>query len=299
MKENNFDSMEKQYRVSVVIPAYNREKTIRRCINSIINQTYPVYEIIVVDDGSRDKMLQIIDKEYASVKVIRQNHQGAQAARNAGIRAAEGEYIAFLDSDDEWVPDKLEIQIQALLKNRDAVICCDGFIQTDWEKQIPKIYKGKEKGFKKGKRKIYKMNGKSGHVYKAILSDSFCMFQAMLTSKQNLLEIGLLDERVPSFQEWDTAIRLAKKYEFIYIHKPLFVYHLHDDETISKNTEKYIDGMEYITEKFKYEILRQTGIKGLQRRYKELLKNCMRYKDKRVIKYCVKYIMAGVHLFFA
>lgn len=285
-------------KVSVIIPTYNREKTIKRCIDSIANQSIPPDEIIVVDDGSTDNTLEILNRFYPDIKIIKQNHKGAQAARNAGIRAAQGEYIAFLDSDDEWLPDKLEWQVKELKRNPDAVICGDGILQQDWKGAIPKIYDAKgRKNNRAGRKKIFKLKGKSGYVYKEILRHSFCLFQALLTSKKNLLDIGLLDENVPSYQEWDTAIRLAKQYEFIYLHKPLFIYHLHDGETISKNMRKEIDGLEYIYRKFQYEIASQLGSGMLTQRYYELMKMCIKYRDIRVVKYFVKYILGRMNVF--
>lgn len=289
------------YRISAVIPAYNREKTIKRCVDSVLNQIYPIYEIIVVDDGSTDKTLAIIEKEFGDrVSVIRQNHKGAQAARNTGVRVARGEYIAFLDSDDEWLPDKLKLQVQELDKNRGAVICGDGYIQTDWLKEIPTVYRnsGYNQNLNRtGTRKILRMNGKSGYVYKEVLKKSFCLFQGLLTSKENLVQIGLLDENVPSYQEWDTAIRLAEVKEFVYIHKPLFVYHLHDGETISKSSRKEIDGLEYILDKYKYEILCELGCEGLTEKYKVLLRKCLVYKDKRAVHYLIRFILGRMHIF--
>lgn len=102
--------------------------------------------------------------------------------------------------------------------------------------------------------------------------------------------MGLLDENVPSYQEWDTAIRLAKKNKFAYIEKPLFIYHLHDGETISKSAKKEIDGLEYIYEKHKEEIRSLLGKQELKQRYKGLMKKCAVYRDKRMFKYFFKYI---------
>lgn len=289
------------YKISAVVPSYNREKTIKRCIDSIINQTYHVFEIIVVDDGSSDNTVSIIEKEYSDrVTIIEQNHKGAQAARNAGIRKAKGDYIAFLDSDDEWLPDKLELQVRELKKNENAVICGNGYIQTDWKNEIPLVYHSHDvKHFRKGNRKIFRMRGVSGQAYHAILKNSFCMFQAILTSRNNLFEIGLLDENVPSYQEWDTGIRLAQKFEFIFIRKPLFVYYLHDGDTISKNSRKDIDGMEYILEKFKCEIISVFGCQELAARYKELMCRCIKYRDSRMIKFLFRYIMAAGILLYS
>lgn len=293
--------MQNTFTISAVIPSYNRENTIKRCIDSILNQSYPVFEIIVVDDGSTDQTLNIIKTEYGDVvRIIRQNHKGAQAARNVGIRAAKGQYIAFLDSDDEWLPNKLELQVRELHKDKDVVICGDGYIQRDWNENVPIVYRkniNDDKGVKKGSKKILRMNGKSGTVYRAILRESFCLFSLLLTSKESLLEIGLLDENVPSFQEWDTAIQLAKVRRFSYIQKPMFIYHLHDGETISKSTRKEIDGLEYICQKYKYEILNQLGNQGMVEKYRELMRKCVTYKDKRLIKYFIFYILGRINVF--
>ena len=294
--------MQEECNISAVIPSYNRKDTIKRCIDSILKQIYPIFEIIIVDDGSDDGTLEIIHNEFKSdkrIRIIRQNHKGAQAARNAGIREAKGEYIAFLDSDDEWLPDKLAMQVQELKKNPNAVICGDGIIQQDWLGNIPKVYD--TAGYKNnriGERKPFKLGGKSGYVYKEILKKSFCLFQALLTSKKNLIDVGMLDENVPSYQEWDIAIRLAEKYEFIYIHKPLFIYHLHDGDTISKSPRKNVDGLEYIYQKYQTEIIRQLGGTELTEKYKELLKKCVQYRDKRAVKFWIIYIMSKMNLFY-
>lgn len=292
-------SSEMNYRVSVIIPVYNRENTIKRCIDSIIRQTYPASEIIVVDDGSTDSTLETVQKNYGGkVKIVRQHHKGAQAARNTGIRIANGEYIAFLDSDDEWMKNKLELQIRALQKDKQAAICGDGYVQKEWCSGIPKVYRrtGNKQIVSRSKKQI-RMNGKSGNVYREILKNSFCLFSTLLTAKENLMKIGLLDENVPSYQEWDTAIRLAKRCNFIYIHRPLFIYYLHDGETISKSTKKGIDGQVYIYEKYKYEILCQLGKQELVQRYKQIMQMCMQYGDVRIFEYSVKYILAKKNVF--
>lgn len=261
--------------VSAVIPAYNREKTIRRCIDSILRQTYEVSEIIVVDDGSTDGTLEILVNEYKEkVKVIKQPHKGAQAARNAGICAAESEYIAFLDSDDEWTEKRIELQMQVLAEKPDAVVCGNGYVVQN------------------GRKKIWRMSGYSGYVYKMLLVSPFALFQAMITKKENLLKIGLLDENVPSYQEWDTAIMLSKVCEFVFLDRPLFIYYLHDGETISKDKKRDIDGREYVFRKHRYEILEQYGLPGITRRYEVIKDRCKTLRDKRYFKYLLLYALS-------
>lgn len=108
--------------VTVVIPVYNGERFIRRAVNSILKQTYPVSQIIVVDDGSKDRTRDIVETDYAEqVTLLCQQNGGPAKARNAGLRMATGEFIAFLDADDWWEPEKLTTQIRELQKHPEAV----------------------------------------------------------------------------------------------------------------------------------------------------------------------------------
>lgn len=261
--------------VAAIIPTYNREKTIRRCVDSVLRQTYEVSEIIVVDDGSTDRTLEILTNGYKEkVKVIKQAHKGAQAARNAGILAAESEYIAFLDSDDEWTEKRIELQMQVLEEKPDAVVCGNGYVVQE------------------GRKKIWRMPGHSGYVYKMLLVSPFALFQAIITKKENLLKIGLLDENVPSYQEWDTAIMLSKVCEFVFLDRPLFIYYLHDGETISKDRKRDIDGWEYVFRKHRYEILEQYGLTGITKRYEVIKDRCKTFRDKRYFKYLFLYTLS-------
>lgn len=229
--------------VSVIIPMYNRSKTIIKCLDSICKQTYKDIEIIVVDDYSNDNSVDLVNNYKDSrVKVIKLlKNSGAQVARNKGIMESKGKWIAFNDSDDMWHPNKLELQLEELKRvsyNEYTVIhsnciCLDLINNKSWEWKLPLI---------------------EGSCYINLLKTSSPMFQAILTSKKALLEIGLLDENVPSYQEWDTSIRLAKKCKFIHIEKPLFTYIFHDGETISKNHKRDIEGYLYIINKFKKEL---------------------------------------------
>ena len=243
------------YTVSVVIPTYNREKTIERCISSVVNQTYKPYEIIIVDDGSDDK----------TVKIIRQNHKGAQAARDLGVLNAAGEFIAFLDSDDEWVADKLEKQIQLVEKHKNSVIYCDCYIVDE----------------AKRKRRYWKLPGGNGNIYKFLLIHPGPMFQGLLVKREWLIEIGMFDEKLVAYQEWESAIRLARKYTFWHMKEPLFLYHMHSGETISKNGIKGIKAYIYIVLKHHKMIIKEHGLKGLNHHFRIIVRMIKNFYAER------------------
>src|SRR5690606_20987586 len=115
--------------VSVVIPAYNVGPHIAEAIESVLAQDYPQVEIVVVDDGSKDDTAEVVATRYPQVSLIRKENGGAATARNAGIRAARGEFVAFLDADDIWLPGKLTAQIDYLRAHPDVAMNCTGFSQ--------------------------------------------------------------------------------------------------------------------------------------------------------------------------
>ena len=114
--------------VSTIIPTHNRSKMLNRSINSVLNQTYSAIECIVIDDGSTDNTVDVIEtqKDDRLIYVSHKSNRGASAARNTGIRHSNGEYISFLDDDDEWLPTKLEKQVELLtnLPNKIGMVYC-------------------------------------------------------------------------------------------------------------------------------------------------------------------------------
>lgn len=234
--------------VSVIIPAYNREKEIKKCVDSVLSQTVKPYEIIIVDDCSNDSTVNVvksIDSELIRVFVLDRN-SGAQAARNRGIVESKGDWIAFHDSDDEWLPDKLERQIKELKKvNYDPMTVVHGnAIVCD----------------QNGNKKTLNIPFTDGaDVYSLMLERYAPLFPGILTSRDALEKIGFLDQAVISFQEWDTSIRLSKYCRFVHISEPLFIYNIHSGDTISKDNVKAVNGYQYIIEKFKEEIILNCG----------------------------------------
>lgn len=253
--------------ISVVIPARNREKTIGYCLRSVLSQTYSNFEVIVVDDGSTDSTINVVKSMGDSRLriVFHQKALGAQAARNTGIRAAQGEWIAFQDSDDEWEQEKLERQV-AILTSK------------DWNERLI-IHSDLYRFYTSTKQKdVWSLPNVEGHnSYRSVLMSPGPLFQTMVVAKSALFEIGFLDEQVPSYQEWDTAIRLAKICEFVHIREPLAVYWLHDGDTISKDKRRDIEGHRYVIEKHRDEICNVVGKECWYRHLSELAYKCIKF----------------------
>lgn len=200
-------------KVSVIIPAYNREHTIGRAMRSVLHQTFQDFEIIVVDDGSTDGTAKVI-KRFRDPRIRHLHHEknrGAAAARNTGIKAACGEYIAFLDSDDEWLPEKLDEQIGALQNAPDGVYAsCTGLFLhlIDTNLVIKKIPCQPASWFK--------------HL---LLGCDLSPGATLVVHKSSFDKVGLLDDTLLRFEDWDWLLRYLKEYQLILVQKPLVKVH--------------------------------------------------------------------------
>jgi glycosyltransferase involved in cell wall biosynthesis len=244
--------------VSVVIPAYNREKVILRTIASVLVQTYHDFEVIVIDDASTDSTSDIVtslaEKDERVSLVKHATNKGAQAARNTGIKNARGEWIAFLDSDDIWVPESLELRVAIAEKENVAVVHSDCIRVTN-----------------DGQERLW-LPALSGSVWRDLLAAQGPMFPGLLVRKSALERISLLDEHIVAYQEWDTSIRLAKYYPFGFANQPTFLYDCRGDDTISKNILQNAIGYEQVVRKHRWDMLRLLGVKPLAQHYKKLMK---------------------------
>lgn len=208
--------MTKNPTVSVIIPTYNRVHLISRAIRSVLDQSYQDFEIIVVDDDSTDNIEEVVksfkDKRIKFVK--HEKNKGGGAARNTGIRVAQGELIAFLDSDDEWLPEKLEEQINLFSKimysSAKILICCKCIIHGRFRKRIePK------RGIKNGERI-------SDYLF---VSKGFIQTTSILVTK-NLAKECLFDEELPRHQDYDLLCKIEKAgTKIFFIDKPLTIVH--------------------------------------------------------------------------
>jgi glycosyltransferase involved in cell wall biosynthesis len=238
--------------VSVIIPAFNRERVIGKAIKSVLAQTFQDFEIIVVDDGSRDETAKnAINWADPRVRIFRfETNQGAQAARNAGARVARGKWLSFLDSDDELLPRSLEMRLgTAAIENVEVVHSDCYILRSDMRQEL------------------YNPPVLRGQVYSELLSQPGTVFPSMLMSANSFSQIGGLDETIVAYQEWDTAIRLAKSFRFGYVNAPTFVYNCRGTDRISNDERRAAQGYKQVVKKHLLPIMFKLGPRAISRHY--------------------------------
>lgn len=189
-------------RVSVVIPTYNREKWISKAIDSVLAQTYTGLEIIVVDDGSTDQTRQLIDNYGDRVRYIYQRNTGVSSARNRGILEARGEWIAFLDSDDEWLPEKLESQLDLADRYPQIVMVASNVHIDDGRNKLLSFDITEQLFIDQTERVIY-------NPLQVVCKISFFPTSSFLIKKITLVQAGMFDEKLSFSEDRDLACRVA------------------------------------------------------------------------------------------
>jgi len=227
-------------KVSVIIPTYNRAELLPRAIKSVLEQTYQDFEIIVVDDGSTDNTEEVI-KEFQEqdkrIKYIKHDkNKGGSAARNTGIKAAKGKYVAFLDSDDEWLQNKLECEVKILNNNKNCIICSTGytFINERTGKIISKT--------------IFKNQWVS---YKDVLRGKCLTTNDFTVIRKAAIDIGGFDEKLPARQDWDFWIRITSIGRGIQIPINTVNKYVMRNDQISSGIKNKLQGTELLFDKHK------------------------------------------------
>ncbi len=212
--------------VNVIIPTYNRDWMVKESIDSVLAQDFNDFELIVVDDGSTDNTPEILDSYRQDINVIRQGNRGVSAARNAGIAKASGRFIAFLDSDDLWLPDKLSLQVDFFNSNPSALIC-----QTEeiWIRNNVRI-----------NPKI-KHKKPSGMIFEPSLALCLVSPSAVIIKRSLFDEVGLFDETLPACEDYDLWLRISCRHPVHLINTPLIIKRGgHDDQlSASSGLDKY------------------------------------------------------------
>lgn len=224
--------------VSVITPMYNRENTIQRAVESVLTQTYPNIELIIVDDGSTDMSVKAIEKYLnQQVRLIALPHNyGANKARNVGMKAAKGDYIAFQDSDDEWLPDKLAIQIDYMKSKGYKALFCSHilYLRNGKVQQVPSESKMQE----------IKHEGISNILRKGNVIST----QTLVIEKEIIQSVGLFDEMMPRLQDYEYVIRIVRKYDIGFIERPL-VNLYRQENSITNNISALYKATEILLEK--------------------------------------------------
>ena len=191
------EEKQKKPLVSVIIPTYNRGWIIKEAIDSVMVQDYRDFELIIVDDGSTDNTPDILNSYRGDIKVFRQENQGVSAARNRGLAAASGRFIAFLDSDDLWLPRKLRRQVDFFSSNPDACIC-----QTEeiWIRNNMRV--NPKKRHKKPR----------GMIFEPSLALCLVSPSAVMIRRSLFEEVGGFDETLPACEDYDLWLRISCRY---------------------------------------------------------------------------------------
>lgn len=198
-------------KVSIIIPTYNYGNFICHAIDSVLIQTYNDFEILVIDDGSTDNTARQMDRYKHKVKYYYRENRGVSAARNFGIERSNGEYIAFLDADDLFFPEKLDIQVNILDLNVSkgvGLIYSDYLCVNSYNTSILKYYKSKE--FKS-----------QNEALNYLLNNNFINTSTVMVNKKCFDKVGLFNENYNYLEDLDLWIRIGLCYEFEYINKPL------------------------------------------------------------------------------
>lgn len=194
------------FKITVIIPSYNRASVLPRAIDSVLTQFHSADEIIVIDDGSTDKTQDLLESQYSQIKIIKQSNKGVSAARNTGIKASNNEWLCFLDSDDSWQTNKLAEQFQAFIENPEYLIC---YTNETWYRNGKILNQGK------------KHEKRGGHIFQHCLPLCAISPSSVIINKQIFDDVGLFDETLPACEDYDMWLRICSRYPVLFLDEAL------------------------------------------------------------------------------
>jgi glycosyltransferase involved in cell wall biosynthesis len=197
--------------VSVIIPTFNRAGLLKRAIESVLNQQYQNFEIIIIDESSEHDSEEVV-KSFSQdciTYVKCKQREGVAVSRNMGIKLSKGKYVAFLDDDDEWLPNKLLLQVELLEKSSDDVGVVHGNCFVDFGT----------------KRAIFHEQDYFDQSTVSLLKTNFIANSTCLLKKKCFSSVGYHDEELSYCEDWDLYVRFSKKFKFLYIHQPVAILH--------------------------------------------------------------------------
>ena len=222
-------------KISVIIPTYNRIFFLKRSIDSVLEQILKPYEVIIVDDGSSDGTSTMIKKNYPKINLICQENKGVSAARNIGIRASSGDWVCFLDSDDEWKKNKLSEQMLAIKKNTNYSFCHSN---EEWIKNGKKI----------NQKKKHKKYG--GDIFKECLDMCRISPSSVMINKSVFDDIGFFNEDLVVCEDYELWLRICAHYKVLFVDEPLIIKYGGHEGQLSNSIESIeyyrIKALEYL-----------------------------------------------------
>lgn len=227
--------------VSVVIPVFNRAETIGSAVDSVLTQTFKDLELIVVDDASSDRTVEIL-KGFSDSRlrlICHESNKGAGAARNTGIDAARSEWVAFQDSDDLWMPTKLELQMARLMAPEASYIAayCGMLVEDMDSPSSPPRYVPDAA-----------IPTREDHILRSLLTHSFVSTQTLIARRDLLVSIGGFDTKLPALEDWECMLRLAQNGPFALVDQPL-VRQRFSQNSITRSAERRLAARLRILEK--------------------------------------------------
>ncbi len=205
--------------VSVIIPTFNRAHLLERAIDSVLRQTFTDFELIVADDGSTDSTRDVLAGLGGRLVPLLLAHGGVSAARNAGTRASTGELIAFLDSDDEWLPEKLSRQVALYDRSNRCFVC---HTEEIWYRN----------GREVRQKKIHRKQG--GKFFERALERCLISPSSVMISRPLLDRVGWFDESLPAAEDYDLWLRVTAFHDVHFIPEPLVVKHGGNPDQLSE-----------------------------------------------------------------
>jgi glycosyltransferase involved in cell wall biosynthesis len=216
--------------VSVVVPNLNKGEHVGAAIESLLVQTLSDIEVIVVDNGSKDKSLQVIEeftRRDERVSLVKESRLGIPFALNAGTSAARGEFVTVLGSDDLCHPDRLSRQVRKLREGKASVCYTESWVIDE---------DGKETGLLWNRDKVHLPSNHEGYIFHELLRQDFTLGGTLMTTRDAARKVPY-NESLTYGEDWDFCVRLSRNYRFAYIPDPLYAYRVYSRNTWAKGNE--------------------------------------------------------------
>lgn len=215
-------------KVSIVIPTYNREEYISETIESILNQTYNDFEVIVINDGSTDNTNKKLERFGSKIKLINQSNSERAVSRNNGVKSTTGKYIAFVDSDDLWLENKLEKQVAVLDNSKDIILVYSQSFRINEKSKKTKAAKRQKEGF-------------SGEVFEKLLLRNFIPSPTPVIRRDYFENTPGFQTRYIPYEDWEYWIRFSLLGKFYFLKEPLAYYRIHKQQSVKLTSAEKIE----------------------------------------------------------